>query len=48
MTYMTEQRAIETATANNAGDTWTYTVEQRGRLYVVAVRDEDGILVGYL
>ena len=48
MTYMTEQRAIETATVNNANDDWTYTVEQCGKYYVIAVRDEDGILVGYL
>ena len=47
MTYMTEQRAIETVTAN-AGDDWTYTIEQRGEYYVIAVHDEDGILVGYL
>jgi hypothetical protein len=48
MLYMTEQRAIETAAFNNEGDDWTYTVEQRGDYYVIAVRDEDGILVGYL
>jgi hypothetical protein len=48
MTYMTEQRAIETAAFNNAGDDWTYTIEQRGEYYVIAVRDEDGILMGYL
>tara|TARA_R110000868_G_scaffold102859_1_gene283424 strand:+ start:261 stop:407 length:147 start_codon:yes stop_codon:yes gene_type:complete len=48
MLYMTEQRAIETAAVNNAGDTWTYTVEQRGDYYVIAVRDEEGILVGYI
>jgi hypothetical protein len=47
MTYMTKQRAIETVTAN-AGDTWTYTIEQCGDYYVIAVRDDDGILVGYL
>jgi hypothetical protein len=47
MTYMTKQRAIETVTAN-ADDTWTYMIEQRGDYYVIAVRDEDGILVGYL
>jgi hypothetical protein len=48
MLYMTEQRAIETAAVNNAGDDWTYTIEQRGEYYVIAVRDEEGILVGYL
>ena len=48
MLYMTEQRAIETASVNNEGDDWTYTIEQRGDYYVVAVRDEEGILVGYL
>jgi hypothetical protein len=48
MTYMTEQRAIETAAFNNEGDDWTYTIEQRGDYYVIAVRDEDGILMGYL
>jgi len=48
MTYMTEQRAIETAAFNNEGDDWTYTIEQRGEYYVIAVRDEDGILMGYL
>ena len=48
MLYMTEQRAIETAAFNNAGDDWTYTIEQRGEYYVIAVRDEEGILMGYL
>ena len=47
MLYLTKQRAIETVTAN-AGDDWTYTIEQRGDYYVIAVRDDDGILVGYL
>ena len=47
MLYLTKQRAIETVTAN-AGDDWTYTIEQRGEYYVIAVHDEDGILVGYL
>ena len=48
MTYMTKQRAIETAAFNNENDDWTYTIEQRGEYYVIAVRDEEGILVGYL
>lgn len=53
MTYMTRDQAYNVAETNeeNAyfdGDDWTYKVESRGKWYVVAVRDGDGNLLGYL
>jgi len=50
MTYLTSRERAEAIVLDNTkwDDGWTYTIEQRGRYWVISIRDEDGEFLGYL